>query len=115
MSPEVREVWDYTLNELKHMRLATGADRDTLVAYCEAVVAHRQASQLLAKSSVLVPGLNGMVRNPAFHVQRDAANTIRVFAAEFGLTPSARSRIRMEERAKTGGGEGNPFAAVANG
>ena len=35
------------------------------------------------------------MRNPLLAVQRDAAALIRVFAREFGLTPSARSDIRM--------------------
>lgn len=108
---DVREVWEYTVRELAAMRVVSSADRDALLCYCEAVVAHRKASAVLAKSPVLVKGaLGGLVRNPALAIQRDAAHTIRAFAQEFGLTPSARSRIVMEGRA--GGEQSNPFAAV---
>lgn len=107
MSDEVREIWDYTLNELLVMKIATSADRDTLRCYCEAVVAHRKASEILAKTAVLVRGLHGtMVRNPALQIQRDAAHTVRGFAQEFGLTPSGRTRIVAEGRSDA---NANPF------
>lgn len=77
------------------MGIASGADRDALLCYCEAVVTHRKASALLSKTPILIKGHRGMVRNPALSVQRDASNTIRSFAHEFGLTPSARSEIHM--------------------
>lgn len=110
MSREAREIWDYTLRELVHMKTAAAADRDALVCYCEAVVGHRKASALLSKSTILVKGLHGtLVRNPALQIQRDTANTIRGFAQEFGLTPSARAGIKMEGR--SGGDKTNPFAA----
>jgi P27 family predicted phage terminase small subunit len=48
----------------------------------------------LAQSSILIKGvMGGLVRNPALAIQRDAAFTVRTFAQEFGLTPSARSRV----------------------
>ena len=102
LAPAVREIWDYTLTQLAAMHLATPADRDALIAYCEAVVTHRKASALLAKSNVLVPMATThgtvAVRNPAVQIQRDAAMLIRNLGREFGLTPSGRSDIRMGGR-----------------
>ena len=107
MSGAARRVWDYTLAELDVMGVASPADRDSLACYCEAVVNHRKSSALLAKSDVLVRGVLGNpVRNPALAVQRDSAELIRKFAQEFGLTPSARSRIEV----RAGAVEVNPFA-----
>lgn len=101
-SSDVRKVWDYTLRELSVMGIAFPADRDSLLCYCEAVVTHRRACSLLAQSAILVKGLHGgLVRNPAVQIQRDAAMQIRVFAQEFGLTPSARSTIRAQEAGVT--------------
>lgn len=106
-SPEVRAIWDYALANLIAMGVATRADRDALMCFCEAVVAHRKASALLAKSPILIAGHRGvMVRNPAISMQRDAASVIRQFASEFGFTPSARSEIR-----KSGAADNAPTAA----
>lgn len=94
-APEVREVWAYTVEQLVRMGTASTADRDALLCYCEAVVTHRRASAMAAQMAPLIEGHRGvMVRNPAIAMQRDAATTIRAFAGEFGLTPSARSEIR---------------------
>jgi P27 family predicted phage terminase small subunit len=94
-SEQVKEIWDYTLRQLVTMGLATPTDRDALWAYCTAVAVHRRASAELANTPVVLPSHRGTtVRNPAFAIQRDAANQIRAYAHEFGLTPSARSGIR---------------------
>jgi P27 family predicted phage terminase small subunit len=95
VSDEVREVWDYTVRQIDIMGMASRADRDALRAFCEAVVTHRRACALLAKSDVLVKSVLGApVRNPAVQVQRDAAQTLVRLAQQFGLTPAARSEIR---------------------
>lgn len=103
MADDVREIWDYTVGVLGPMRLATPADRDALACYCEAVVTHRKASAGLAATGIIVRTSRGNtpMRNPLLAVQRDAAALIRVFAREFGLTPSARAGIDM------GAGSGN--------
>lgn len=101
MADDVAEVWDYTVRQLVGMTIASPVDRDALAVYCEAVALHRRASKMLAESSVLVRTQRGrgagagtgLMRNPLLQVQRDAATTIRGYAQEFGLTPSARSEI----------------------
>lgn len=109
MSDDVRVIFDYVVDELEHMKIASPADRDSIACYAEAVDKHRKASAVLAKSPVLIKGIHGgMVRNPALAVQRDAAQMIRQFAQEFGLTPSARARIDSERLADD---DLNPFAA----
>jgi P27 family predicted phage terminase small subunit len=109
-SDDVRAIWSYTVAELESMGIAYAADRDSIICYCEAVVTHRKASAVLAKSPVLIKGVYGtLVRNPALQVQRDAAMTVRMFAQEFGLTPSARSRIECRDGSSA---EGNPFAGT---
>jgi len=108
-SHAVQTVWRETVRELEGMGLAFQSDSDSLRCFCEAVVQHRRACAVLAKSPVLVVGLHGnLVRNPALQIQRDTAQTIRSFAQEFGLTPSARSTIRSREAG--GPIEDNPYA-----
>lgn len=113
LSDDVRAIWDFTVAELEHMKIAAPSDRDALVAYCEAVDKHRKASALLARSPILIQGLHGvLVRNPALQVQRDNAHLIRQLSQEFGLTPSARARIDSERIAASD--EDNPFAWEAH-
>lgn len=109
-APAVREVWDRVLGELVVMGTAHAADQDCLRAYCEAVVTHAKTCRLLADSDVLIKGLHGPVRNPVVAQQRDAAHLIRTLAQEFGLTPSARSRIDTHPARDA---DANPFAGDA--
>jgi P27 family predicted phage terminase small subunit len=50
-----------------------------------------------------------MVRNPALQIQRDSALTMLRCAQEFGLTPSARTRIAADRRDN---GQDSPFAGT---
>ena len=113
LSIEVQSVWLSTVLELEAMGLAFSSDVEALRCFCEAVVQHKRACALLARSSVLVKGQHGfLVKNPGLQVQRDTAMTIRSFAQEFGLTPSARTSIRLNEagaKAANPGGD-NPYA-----
>lgn len=105
-SPAVREVWDYTITQLRAMGVVTPADRDALLCYCEAVVTHRSASAILARSNILVKrsDTDGLMRNPALIIQRDSAQLIAKFAQHFGLSPSARSEIRNPRGQSNGAG-----------
>jgi P27 family predicted phage terminase small subunit len=95
-APAVHEIWAYTMEQLEHMKIVTLADRDVLYAYCEAVVQHRETSRRIATEGFVVRGMNGgMVKNPLVQIQRDSALLMRCFAQEFGLTPSARSTIKL--------------------
>jgi P27 family predicted phage terminase small subunit len=112
-APEVLEVWHSTVRELRHMRTLARCDADALRAYCEAVVQHRRASRTLAQSELLLKGLHGgPVRNPAIAIQRDAANLVRQFAQEFGLTPASRTRIRADEAVRGATDDDSPFAGT---
>lgn len=107
VSDTVREIWDYTVGQLEAMSCASPADRDSLLCYCEAVAVHRQASEILARSNILIrrKDTDTLMRNPALAVQRDAALLIARFAQHFGLSPSARSEIRQPK-----GGSNGPSA-----
>ncbi len=98
--PEVQRVWDYTVGQLARMRVVTMADRDVLLAFCQAVVMHREASAMLAQDGyVLVEDRTGKVyTHPASRMLKDAAATIKAFGTEFGLTPAARTRIRVGDQ-----------------
>lgn len=94
----VRDVWDYTVDALRKMKVVTMADRDMLLAYCQAVVMHRRASEVLDRTGYLIEATDGMFPNPAVRMQRDAAAMMKAFGTEFGLTPSSRSRIRVGDQ-----------------
>lgn len=89
--------WDRVLPELVAMRTAREADAIALAAYCEAVARLRTASELVARSGLMLRDRDGVIRkNPAVAQARDASVEVRMWAREFGLTPSARQPLRVE-------------------
>jgi P27 family predicted phage terminase small subunit len=79
------------------MRTLTGADTMGLAVYCEAVARWRQIALVVASSPPVIQIEGGLlVKNPAYSQIRDAATEVRVWAREFGLTPSARAGIRVD-------------------
>jgi P27 family predicted phage terminase small subunit len=97
LSDEAKIIWRRTIKQLKSMNMLYEADQDVIVAYVNAVVNYQKASELVDRSGVLIKGRrDGVVKNPAVQIQRDAATLIRMLAGELGLTPSARTRLKAE-------------------
>jgi len=97
LSDEAKVVWKRTVAQLKQMGTLSVADVDLIAAYCNAVVTYQKATDLVDKSGVLIKGRrDGVVTNPAVRIQRDAATLIRQLGAEFGLSPSSRTRIQTD-------------------
>lgn len=79
------------------MHLLHSADRDVLAALVRAICRHEDVARLVAAEGVVVTGKDGQrVRHPAAIIEREAGETVRRLAREFGLTPSGRP---MEIRA----------------
>jgi P27 family predicted phage terminase small subunit len=98
LSDEAKIIWRRTIKQLKSMNMLYEADQDVIVAYVNAVVNYQKATELVDRSGVLIKGRrDGVVKNPAVQIQRDAATLIRMLAGELGLTPSARTRLKAEQ------------------
>lgn len=93
---DVLEVWDYTVRHMDAMGIITTVDRDVLHAYCVAVVAFREAVDIVEKEgSIITSSHGGLVRHPACQAVKENAMLMKGFAQQFGLTPSARTTIRV--------------------
>ena len=102
LSDEARVEWARVSDELFKVGLLSGVDRAALAAYCQAYARWVQAERAIAemaKRDQLTGGLmikttNGnAIQNPLVGTANKAAADMVRFAAEFGMTPSARSRI----------------------
>jgi P27 family predicted phage terminase small subunit len=96
LSPLAAEEWDRVAPHLSAMGTLTDADTTALAVYCEAVARWRGLAEVVAKSPPIVERNGFLVKNPAYSQIRDAAVEVRMFAREFGLTPSARAGIRID-------------------
>lgn len=109
LSDEAKVEWGRVSEDLFKVGLLSGIDRAALAAYCQAYARWVQAERALAemaKRDQLTGGLmikttNGnAIQNPLVGIANKAAADMVRYAAEFGMTPSARSRINAEPPAE---------------
>lgn len=82
--------------ELYALGLLSTIDRAALVAYCVYWSQWIEARDKLQKTSMLVKGSAGNIMiNPLFRAAEIAMFNIRNLCAEFGMTPSSRSKILL--------------------
>lgn len=87
--------WNRTGPLLVKAKMLTESDLPAFQAYCMNIDLLIQAQLDIQSNGMQVMGHRGWVRNPAIAAFGQASTAIRGFVAEFGLSPSARSRIRI--------------------
>jgi P27 family predicted phage terminase small subunit len=94
--------WWTVATELHRLGLLTKIDCAPLAAYCYAYGQWRLAAESLARMAANDPIMNGQIiktkygdaaMNPLVSIARKHASDMVRFAAEFGLTPAARTHI----------------------
>jgi P27 family predicted phage terminase small subunit len=94
--------WRRMAAELYRLNLLTVVDVHSLALYCQAYSRWRTAEETLAAVAARDPAMNGLIiktktgapmQNPLVLIAQRAGRDMMRFAAEFGFTPSARSRI----------------------
>jgi P27 family predicted phage terminase small subunit len=97
LSAKARDEWDRVLPDLLAMGTAKAVDASGLGAYCEAVALLSTLADVVARSGPLLIGRDGLAhKNPAVAQLRDVSATVRLWAREFGFTPSARQPLRVD-------------------
>jgi P27 family predicted phage terminase small subunit len=109
---EAKAEWRRVVSELDRIGMLKKVDRAALATYCEAWSILVAAEALIAEHGLMIlqfetQSVDGAriyvrpVKNPAVLIAKDASATIRAFAAEFGLTPSSRTRLTVPHEEET--------------
>ncbi len=118
LSKRAKQEWRRIAPELEALGLVTAIDLAALASYCQAVAELTIATETIDKEGrVCVWPIfdkegnqigERLKAHPAVQQQRDAMQRVKQFAAEFGLSPSARSRVVGGEHGEAGtaGGDG---------
>lgn len=102
--------WGRVSSMLYALKVLSNADIAALAAYCQSYATWKQATEALnamAANDKLTRGLlikttNGnAIQNPLLGIANKAAADMVRYAAEFGMTPSARARIHAGESGPT--------------
>tara|TARA_Y100001951_G_scaffold105340_1_gene122087 strand:+ start:42 stop:503 length:462 start_codon:yes stop_codon:yes gene_type:complete len=94
-----REAWDYVVGILDRMGILTEADAMAVELLCEA-----RADWLSARDEITAAGGEtytteaGLIKaHPAVAMRNDAARRMQSLLAEFGMSPSSRSKVSAKE------------------
>jgi P27 family predicted phage terminase small subunit len=104
LNDEAKVEWGRVIDNLYRLALVSEIDRAALAAYCQAYGRWVQAERALARMAekdqlthaLMIKTTNGnAIQNPLVGTANHAMNEMMRFAGEFGMTPSARSRINV--------------------
>lgn len=88
--------WHSFTADMDGMNVITHADRAALVILCEAWAEYQDAERHIGQNGTVIKLPNGYPGpNPYCKVRNDSRAIVLRLLAEFGLTPSSRSRIRI--------------------
>lgn len=97
--PAARDEWERLRPELERLKLLTGVDWGTFAMYCQCFARWRAAEEQLSITGPTLEILDaeGHLKysqvSPHVTIAHKCLERLNKLAAEFGLTPSARSRI----------------------
>jgi P27 family predicted phage terminase small subunit len=113
--------WKRVVPLLQNLGIITKLDQSTLAAYCQSLAEYHAATrQLIAEGSLIEQTIYARdsgkavgtrtVPHPAVSLPKSAYNVMRRFAAEFGLTPVSRKKIKLGQTVV----ENDPIAELIN-
>jgi P27 family predicted phage terminase small subunit len=96
LDPEAKAEWKRVAPLLKQLNLLTEVDGTALAGYCQAYATWRRATATLQQKGYVVNTPSGYKQQrPEVSIAMKALGLVKVFCAEFGMTPSSRSRIDL--------------------
>lgn len=105
LKAEAKKEWRRVTKHLKQLGIIAHIDRGALAAYCQAWARWVEAEERLAESQDIVKTKGGnVIQNPYLAVANRAQEQMVKIAAEFGMTPSSRTRVSTAP-----GEKGNAF------
>lgn len=92
-----KQEWERIAPELRRTGILTVVDRTALAAYCKAYSRWRQAEDIVERSQTLVfKTKSGYIQQlPHISIAQTYLKIVNALAAEFGLTPSSRTRLSI--------------------
>lgn len=91
------ESWNKNGPVLIELGLLTESDMELFASLCQAFHVLVEASLEINEKGMTIIGARGRVRNPALATFAAAQTQHRALSAEFGMSPSSRSRIKVPD------------------
>lgn len=94
---DARLKWDDLVAELYPAGLLTAVDVDALAFYCVLYGRWKKAERIVRDKGEVIKTVNGnIIQNPYLSIANRALAQMTKLGAEFGMTPSSRTRIAVQ-------------------
>ena len=95
LSDGAKKFWRTMAKDLIRLGMLTAVDVPAFLLMAEHYAIAREARDLISEKGLTDIDVNGLTRkHPLLQVWRDNSTAYRMYASEFGLTPSSRSRLK---------------------
>jgi P27 family predicted phage terminase small subunit len=105
LTKDARRYWTFYVAEIERLGILTVVDGDALASFCQCLALRDRAvadiekyGAVLEEPVVIKGQVVGFVlkKNPACNIAKEMMQQARAFGSLFGLSPSDRSRIKVE-------------------
>ena len=94
LSNDEKEKWKSLIKELHPLGLVTTIDKDQLAIYCVVFMRWVKAERMVReKGEIIKTAAGNIIQNPYLSIANRALDQLNKIGAEFGMTPSSRSRV----------------------
>ncbi|MHC1731984.1 MAG: phage terminase small subunit P27 family [Bacteroidales bacterium] len=98
LEPEAKKEWRRTAKQLEELGILTEVDMAAFAGYCQAYARWREAEEFISKHGTIVKTPSGYWQQvPQVSIAQTYLKIMNRFCEQFGLTPSARSRIVIDK------------------
>lgn len=92
-----RQEWERITQELFALGIISKLDRASLAICCTAYADYVKACEKLeTEGEVIISDKGGAYQNPWMAIKKRSMDQVVKFYAEFGMTPSGRSRVKVD-------------------
>lgn len=100
LEDEAKEEWNRLAKNLHNLGILTDLDVQAFASYCQAYARWREAEEFISQHGAIVKTKSGYWQQvPQVSIAHQNQKMMMQAAAEFGLTPSSRSRIIADQTA----------------
>ena len=94
LAPEAKKEWRRLAKQMESLGILTDVDMATFASYCQAYARWKEAEEFISQHGTIVKTPSGYWQTvPQVSTAQTYNKIMTKIAAEFGLTPSSRSRI----------------------
>lgn len=96
LEPGAKKEWRRMSKTLEAIGVLTQVDATAFAGYCQAYARWKEAEEFLSKHGTIFKTPSGYIQQvPQVSIAQTYLKIMKDFCSEFGLTPSARSRISV--------------------